>query len=102
MGTLSLRGIRLHITQWAAILILTSPFVPAGSGEEVFKVSHSPKHPKSGEEVTITISAARGAAKGDLLLQYQVVEPGKYIALGDPAFETEWTNVELTNAVELQ
>src|SRR5262249_13986763 len=32
---------------------------------------------------------------GTLTLQYQIVDPGKYIALADPAYAKQWTSVPL-------
>jgi hypothetical protein len=32
------------------------------------------------------------------VLRYQVVEPGKYIDLKDPRYESDWTGVELKKA----
>lgn len=59
------------------------------------KVSHSPKQPKSGEAVTVSVSLRRSVKANDLVLQYQVVEPGGYITLSDPAYATEWKQVSL-------
>ncbi|MDB6153333.1 MAG: hypothetical protein JWL90_1786, partial [Chthoniobacteraceae bacterium] len=59
------------------------------------KVSHAPKQPKSGETVSVTIDMP--AFIGEPLLQFQVVEPGEYIALDDPAY-SNWSQIRLKTA----
>jgi hypothetical protein len=59
------------------------------------KVTHHPKQPKSGQPVVIKVEFKEPAPQGPLLLEYQVVDPGKYIALRDAAFEKQWTSVPL-------
>src|SRR5687768_6281154 len=59
----------------------------------ISEVQHSPALPRSGQAVTITTSVA--AAPEALTLEYQVVEPGKYIALDDPAFRMGWRSVKM-------
>src|SRR6476469_2877962 len=63
-------------------------------------VRHEPQQPKSGQGVTITITIRdNAAAPAPLLLQYQVVDPGKYIARKDSDFEKEWTTLAVTNQI---
>jgi hypothetical protein len=50
-------------------------------------VDQHPKAPQSKEIVTI-VASVRNAKQVEL--QYQVVSPGKYIALGDSAYQTNW------------
>ena len=50
------------------------------------KISHTPKEPKTGDKVVITVKGEAAGKPGDFVLQYQIVEPGKYIARDDPAF----------------
>ena len=57
------------------------------------EITHSPQQPRSGESVTITATIA--AAPQSLTLEYQIVEPGKYIALNDPAFRLGWHSVRM-------
>jgi hypothetical protein len=56
-------------------------------------VEHTPAQPRSGEPVTITASAT--ADLKSLSLEYQVVEPGKYIAYTDRAYTAGWTSVTM-------
>ena len=65
-------------------------------GAEI-SASHSPKEPKSADPVVITVTTTSTPVKADdLTLEYQVVEPGAYIALGDPGFATQWTSLPLS------
>lgn len=59
------------------------------------EVQHSPEQPRSGDTVTITVTAK--APVSSLTLEYQIVEPGKYIALEDPAFRLGWHSVRMEN-----
>jgi spore coat protein CotH len=52
------------------------------------KVSHAPQQPKAEQPVTITAAVQEGLA--DVVLQYQVVEPGAYVELKDTAYATDW------------
>jgi hypothetical protein len=74
---------------------------PAAEGTEI-KATHSPRQPKSGETVTVSISAPRSESASNLLLQYQIVEPGNYIALDDPAYARDWTQVSLEKSASEQ
>ena len=66
--------------------------------EHSIKVSHAPKQPRTGDRVVITVDAPHLLKADDLLLQYQIVEPGKYIDLQDPAYTESWTGVALSKA----
>jgi hypothetical protein len=63
----------------------------------VRQVNHSPEQPKSGDSVTITakVSDSDGVASVNLL--YQLVEPGSYIELSDPAYQTTWVTVPMAD-----
>jgi hypothetical protein len=58
-------------------------------------VTHSPSQPKAGELVTVTARFSRAEPTGELQLQYQPVDPGKYIALKDGAFEKRWETLPM-------
>jgi hypothetical protein len=61
------------------------------------EVTHEPQQPRSGEAVSITGRfKALPPQATQLLLEYQVVDPGKYIALHDAAFEKQWTPVMMS------
>jgi CotH kinase protein len=69
---------------------------PRVKGPELFEVSHEPVQPKSGQPVMITARARElPATVSGLALEYQVVDPGKYIALGDDAFQKQWVSVPM-------
>ena len=55
------------------------------------KVQSTPNQPKSGELVNITARFKPPFPDG-VALQYQLVDPGRYIALADPAFQTNWVS----------
>src|SRR5688572_230892 len=57
--------------------------------------AHLPAQPKSGQSVVVTLPIAAGIR--DVQLQYQVVEPGNYIELKDPAYK-EWKAMPMTAA----
>src|SRR5580692_10314287 len=51
------------------------------------QIKHVPQQPKSGDSVQITLELSGKSIAETCLLEYQVVEPGKYIALKDPEFQ---------------
>ena len=57
------------------------------------EIQHAPQQPRSGDTVTITATLA--TAPATLTLEYQIVEPGKYIALTDPAFRLGWHSMRM-------
>jgi hypothetical protein len=77
---------------------------PAAYNETVFlentpphirQVKHSPKQPKSGEVVTVTAKVTDSDGVADVILSYQIVEPGGYINVEDPQYFTNWTNLAM-------
>lgn len=79
------------------------PKPEAAEARLIQEVSHSPQQPKSGQPVLVTVQLrAKGKAKASpawmpssVALEYQAVDPGKYIALADPAFRTKWLSVPM-------
>jgi hypothetical protein len=59
------------------------------------QVSHSPKQPKSGQIVTVTAKVTDSDGVADVILSYQIVEPGGYINLKDSQYYTNWTEVTM-------
>lgn len=57
-------------------------------------VAHAPAQPRTGQAVTVTVRADVAAAA----VEYQVLDPGKYVELKDPAYATGWTSVEMRRA----
>ncbi len=66
---------------------------PVGQPGQIEAVSHSPQQPRSGEVVKIAAKAPSGATR--VTLQYQLVDPGSYIELKDPAYKTNWISVPM-------
>ncbi|HUS35516.1 MAG TPA: CotH kinase family protein [Verrucomicrobiae bacterium] len=56
-------------------------------------VTHQPARPKAGEAVRITFNPAEPVA--EVALNYQIVDPGKYIARADQQFEKNWTTIPM-------
>ena len=55
--------------------------------------SHTPQQPQSGQPVRITARVQESVV--ELTLQYQVVEPGSYLELKDPAYKTNWSSLAM-------
>jgi hypothetical protein len=58
------------------------------------KVHHTPQQPKPNQPVLITATIDPGYTH--VSLQYQVVEPGAYIELKDPAYAKDWRTLPMT------
>lgn len=65
---------------------------------QIRQVDHSPKEPCSGQPVTITAKVTDPEGVSSVTLEYQVVTPGNYIELTDPAFTNNWTSVAMNDA----
>ena len=61
------------------------------------QVDHSPNQPASGEDVTVTVKVTDPDGVGEVTLDYQLVDPGSYIRLTDPEFQTSWTTVTMVD-----
>jgi hypothetical protein len=59
------------------------------------QVSHNPNQPRSGEAVHVSAKVTDPDGVASVSLEYQVVEPGNYIELTDPAYFTNWTTVAM-------
>jgi hypothetical protein len=59
------------------------------------KVKHSPEQPKSGQTVRVAVTGSALADQRALILQYQLIEPGRYIELKDPAYTNRWISVPM-------
>src|SRR5688572_33412336 len=78
----------------AVVLVQSAPSAGAAA-KSPFEVRHVPEQPRSGEQVTISVQSPAGSKDAALELQYQVVDPGKYIARADSAYTKQWTSVPL-------
>ncbi len=80
------------------VVIASAHSGAAATTSSTIEVSHNPKQPKSGERVTISVKMSSAVKADDFVLQYQVVEPGKYIDVEDPDYSTEWKDLPLSTA----
>lgn len=60
---------------------------------QIQAVTHSPEQPHSGQAVQITAKILDTATS--IVLEYQLVDPGKYIELKDPVFKTNWLSIPM-------
>lgn len=67
---------------------------------QIRQVDHHPTEPKSGEPVVITAKVTDPDGISEVSLAYQLVDPGNYIALTDPAYRTSWTIVSMNDRGE--
>ena len=58
-------------------------------------IGHAPVQPKPGEAVRVGARVVAAAGVKSVTLDYQVVDPGKYIRKSDPAFEKDWTSLPM-------
>ncbi|HUS37041.1 MAG TPA: lamin tail domain-containing protein, partial [Verrucomicrobiae bacterium] len=61
------------------------------------QVDNSPNQPLPGEAVTITAKVTDPEGVTSVQLQYQIVDPGNYIELTDPAYATSWTSIAMND-----
>ncbi len=61
------------------------------------RVDHSPQEPTSDDEVTITVKVTDDDGVDSVTLDYQLVDPGSYIRLSDPEYQTSWTTLEMVD-----
>ena len=82
-------AIRLLIVCTAPLFVSAQALAAALLSE----ISHTPPQPRSGEQVTVTATIT--TPPKELALEYQIVEPGNYIARDDPAFKFGWSSVRM-------
>ena len=70
------------------------------AGPQIRQVNHSPREPASNDTVVITAKVTDPDDVSQVLLQYQLVEPGRYIRLTDSEYQTAWTTVQMNDAGE--
>lgn len=70
----------------------------ASAPPQIRQVSHQPKQPQSNEPVRITAKVTGMAGVAAVTLSYQLVDPGNYIALSDPAYQLDWTAIPMNDA----
>ncbi|HWH72502.1 MAG TPA: hypothetical protein VNT26_24280, partial [Candidatus Sulfotelmatobacter sp.] len=62
---------------------------------QIRQVEHSPSQPKAGEVVTVTAKVTDPNGVRNVVLEYQVVDPGSYIELTDAAYATNWISLPM-------
>ncbi len=67
----------------------------ANSAPQMRQLKCSPKKPRSGEPVTITIKVTDDRGVRSVNLAYQIVDPGQYININDAQYETTWTSLPM-------
>ena len=69
----------------------------ANVAPQMRQVNHTPEQPRGGEIVTITAKITDPDGVAGATLRYQVVTPGNYININDPAYQTNWTDVPMVD-----
>src|SRR5687767_510331 len=73
------------------LITLFAGGIPAAAAPGTLpKIQHQPARPKSGDVVRITADFRGQPPPGELVLQYQIVDPGNYVALSDAQFQKLW------------
>lgn len=57
---------------------------------------HEPAQPKSGQPVRIIVDRSVEGQSGDLVVEYQSVAPGQYVAKANPQYLKGWTAIALS------
>jgi len=79
---------------FSLLLAATTVVVAAESPPARIAASHVPEQPHSGEPVVISATLPAGTAR--VTLEYQLVDPGKYIDLKDPAYKNNWVALAMS------
>jgi hypothetical protein len=58
-------------------------------------VTHTPAAPTSADTIRVSATVSDSDGVAAVYLQYQVVAPGEYIRLTDPAYQTQWTTLAM-------
>ncbi|MCI0539239.1 MAG: CotH kinase family protein [Verrucomicrobiales bacterium] len=96
-GVQLLRIIFLAWPVWGILLHADAAEETAPPGSGFIEVAHLPLQPKSGEPVTVTARAGENGAIRSLTLRLQVVEPGQYIRKTDPAYDSSWRDLPMSD-----
>jgi hypothetical protein len=67
----------------------------ANAPPQLRQVAHFPESPRSGEPVLLTVKATDPDGVAAVSLEVQLVEPGAYVQLDEPAYEAGWTSVPM-------
>lgn len=80
--------------------LATLPLTISAQTPKRWTVQHAPRQPHSGQVVTVvaqTVATAVERSVPQPVLEYQIVEPGNYIELGNPAYTRGWQRLTPTN-----
>ena len=88
------------VVMWALVagFMSLSPLLAADSNKEssfIREVSHAPPQPRAGEPVVVTAKLAGTTTPKRVVLRYQLVDPGQYIALQDLGFKSNWISISM-------
>ncbi len=70
---------------------------PDETPPQIRQVAHTPACPLPGQPVTVTARITDPDGLGPVTLAWQAVDPGNYIRRTDPAYQTAWTTVPMTD-----
>lgn len=92
-------------------LELTRPGLASGSAEptpgrpnssannnlppQARQLNITPESPTSQDDVVISMKMTDFDGVASAILSYQIVQPGSYIRISDPNYETQWTNITM-------
>ena len=62
---------------------------------QVRQVRHKPEQPLSGEPVTVKARVTGNVPVSEVILSYQLVEPGDYIAIDDARYVSRWISLPM-------
>jgi Lamin Tail Domain/CotH kinase protein/Immunoglobulin domain/Bacterial TSP3 repeat len=65
---------------------------------QIRQVDHSPNQPVAGQPVIITAKITDPDGVTNVVLQYQLVDPGSYIELADAAYTNNWTPLAMNDS----
>ena len=83
---------------WRSALVTpgaTNTVFATNAPPQMRQVNHSPEAPQPGQDVTITMKVTDPEGVSSVTLQYQLVNPGDYIAINNPRYATNWTTVPM-------
>jgi hypothetical protein len=69
----------------------------ANAPPAIRQVDHSPLAPSSNSPVTVTAKVTDPDGIAAVWLEYQIVDPGNYIRLTDPAYLTQWASLPMND-----
>ena len=72
-----------------------NPVLAANAPPAIRQVEHGPQSPTSGQVVDITAKVTDPNGVASVMLQYQLVNPGSYIATTSAAYQTNWATATM-------